>query len=374
MEPIKRLHEMLESFETIINESERALTEENHINSLLWKKIDRLPLMILPEEVDEELYPLVEAFNDPCKMMINELIFSRGYSIYSSIPVEDDYPYHIRSNHGIGIMASLFGLESVILENNMPWVQPIESRDEVLQMVRRGLPDLTLGLSGRLEDTYGFFKETLKNYPKCSRWIKLSLPDMQGPFDIAHLIIGADIFFWLYDDRELIHDLLDLITQTFIAYRNKLGRLLNEDENCNHMYIHGGIYLGRILVKEDTPLNTLSPEMYDEFSLPYLNKIFNEFPGSLHSCGKMLPWHFKMLAAQKLHSINFGNPEKQCFDEIYSHNRDNNTGIIGWGYNQPYQFLKTAVQTANTGITLACKVKNIEEGKKVMEIHKSSFL
>ena len=71
-------------------------------------------------------------------MLYNELVRTvGGTSTYTSVRLKDDFPPHIRSNHGIGILSSLFGARCRIINDNMPWVEHMEL-DEIRKAVGEG--------------------------------------------------------------------------------------------------------------------------------------------------------------------------------------------------------------------------------------------
>lgn len=367
----KNLDSLLSFIERNINLKHLQKVEKIHLDSLTFQTVPLLPLTVIPIIDQSLLFPYAEAFQDPYKMMYNELLQTCGGSVYSSIQTKDFFPLHIRSNHGIGIIPSLFGLSSKILYNNMPWVEHFGSRDEVKRIIQKGIPDLNKGLVERVIQTHHFYLDKLKNYPLCSQGIKVSQPDMQGPFDIAHLMLGSDIFYLVYEDPLLLHELLELITETYIRLRKYIDKLLNDKTTGDAVYVHGAIYLGQVVIKDDTAVVNLSPEMYDEFSWQYNKKIFTEFKGSLHSCGKIKDWLYDIINDNNLMSINYGNPEMQNFQKIYKKNNDKHLSIIGWGYNQDFSFLDEVFNNnIKTGLSLSCQVKNVNEGITCIDKYK----
>jgi hypothetical protein len=375
----KDLDELLSFIEEYIDLEHQQEVEILHVKVNKFKPVPFLPLSILPEGGDffhydeaSNLYPYQEAFHNPAKMMYNELkktVFAG--SIYGSVQMKDYFPLQIRSNYGIGILASLFGMETRILNDMLPFVIPIQDKDELKIIIKCGIPDFKTGLGQRVYDTHQFYHEKLKQYPKCARGIKITHPDMQGPFDIAHQIIGSDIFLMLYDQRDLIHELLELITQTYIQFRKFMEDHyhLNDKADQEMIYIHGDICYGKVVIKDDTPQVSLSPQMYEEFSWRYNKRIFDALKGTYHCCGRIND-HIYHLLNQNMNvkGINYGNPEKHNIRDIYQKNKEEKRAIYTWGWNQDWSYLEKILkdEEINTGITLACKVKDIEEGKRIL--------
>lgn len=371
-----KLFRLLDQIENMIDVEHVKKVEKLHVKALSYDDVDIIPIVITPESIIEEMCPYKEAYDDPAKMLYNELLLSCGGSIKSSVMVKDHLPYNIRSNYGIGIIASLFGAVSKVVGNNMPWVDHIESKKELYRMIGKGVPAFDTALGRKVTDTYSYFNSILKNYPKCKEVIRVTQPDMQGPFDIAHLLIGSDIFYDIYDDPEMIHSLLDLITETYIGFRNYIDKYLNDiTTDKRAMYIHGGIYMGRVLLKDDTALINLSPEQYREFIYPYNKRIIDMFKGSLHYCGKLSAGYddmsFEIRNNENLGSVHYGNPEMQDLSKIIELNQKTKCGIALWGFNQKYEFLEGVFDhNIKTGLTLTCYVNDINTAVSKLDEYK----
>jgi hypothetical protein len=365
----KNLDKLLEFLEEKIDLSHIKKVEELHIKAIKYEEVPFLPLTtILPVHTDER-YPYKEAFDNPAKMMYNELISSWG-SAYRSVVTKDYFPLQIRSNHGIGIIPSLFGLNCRIINDNMPWVDHVDGIEEIKKIINKGIPRLDSALGKKVIDTHQFYLDKLSKYPKCSQAIHITQPDMQGPFDIAHLISGTDIFYYLYDYPEIIHELLELITITYIEFRKFIEKHLADKAEEDSVYLHGAIYGGKVLIKDDTAMVNLSGDMYREFSMKYNNKIYKEFSGSLHYCGPENNWHNEVIQDYVIKSINFGNSEMHDLASTYKRLKAKKISIIMWGDNKHPAFISNLPELGiKTGITLATKVNTVEEAIELIKRH-----
>ena len=150
-------------------------------------------------------------------------------------------------------------------------------------------------------------------------WIHVYLPDTQGPFDIAHAVLGQEIFLAIYDDPDLVHHLLQLCTELYIEVTKKLKKAIHEPMNrCYHGHaLVRGIYMnnGGTRVSEDSA-TLLSPEHIDEFVIPYDQQALEAFDGGfIHYCGKhdyLLEAYLKM---KEVRAINLGDPQSYDFGE-----------------------------------------------------------
>ena len=160
----------------------------------------------------------------------------------------------------------------------------------------------------------------MSGYPKCREAIRISQPDLQGPFDIAHLLIGTEIYYMLYDRSKIVHELLDVITETYISFRKYIEGLLTDSAGEDAVYVHGSIYKGKVVIKDDTAAVNLSKDMYGEFSKQYNQRIFEAFGGgSLHHCGQERDWHFDSMNGEYLMAVNYGNPEMHDIVSVYKY-------------------------------------------------------
>lgn len=260
-----------------------------------------------------EGYSIKEAFEDSEKMMVNELIGSCYSTIkqyrkagFGSLPM-------IRANYGVGIMPSILGQSFRILENNLPWVDHVDSTDDIKSIIEKGVPKIKTGLGLKVFETHEYFKDQLRAYPKCQKAIPIYHPDLQGPFDIAHLIWGSDIYYALYDEPELIHEFMQLITETYIKAMKEFKKQINDEyEDC--CYHWGNLYKGKIVLRNDSTVN-VSKDAYEEFIKPYDEQILAAFEGksTIHYCGRADQWVQSMLDCKGIGAINFGQPPNLIF-------------------------------------------------------------
>jgi hypothetical protein len=180
--------------------------------------------------------------------------------------------------------------------------------------MRLGLPDLDKsGMMNMCTEYIRYFKETLPD------WIHIYHPDTQGPFDIAHLLVGDSIFYEIYDDPEHVHRLMELCTETYIEVSRRLKAVICEGMNsCYHGHaLARGIYMrnGGVRISEDTA-TLLSPEQIDEFVIPYDRKALAAFGGGfVHYCGRNEYLLEAYLEVDEIRALNLGNPEMYDFDK-----------------------------------------------------------
>jgi hypothetical protein len=275
-----RLAEKLKQISDLINPGHVQNVEALQEKIWTFEKVDRIPVMMMNlKPLDYELYPYDETFDHPEKMMWNELI-----STYVGAALQDDRIYTIRANYGPAIVPSLFG-SKITVDRTTTWIESAHDQAVIRQMVSRGMPEINAHLAAKALETQSLFRSCLEEY-NISQYVHVVQTDTQGPFDIAEMIWGTEIYYAMYDEPDLVHAFLDLVTETIIAYI-KLQKS-NIKEKANEMYhwwykVPGG---ARIV---DDVTTTLSPAMYKEFVKPYNERIFKAFGnGYMHYCGHTL--------------------------------------------------------------------------------------
>jgi hypothetical protein len=254
-----------------------------------------------PIDTDWPRFPYNDAFYDPSKMLLNQL-----YAPFIHNQLKDDHPLNIRCNFGTVILPSIFGVGYQLTETSLPWCHHLTSRDAVRRLIANGIPDPHSGLGGRCFETADYYREVLADYPKLAQAVAIYHPDMQGPFDVAHLIWGPDIFVALYDCPELVHELLTLVTETYIVWMKQWKAFIGEG---NDFTTHWNFYIkGGIMVRDDTPV-MLSLAHYETFVKPYDQQLLDEFGGCIHFCGKADYLVPSMCESRNLYGIHSSQPE-----------------------------------------------------------------
>jgi hypothetical protein len=374
---MEKLDRLLGFLEERLDEEHVRRTERLHLDAMAFRPVPRLPLTLVFPPDDVTPFPYAEAFDDPEKMLYNELIRTvGGTSTYASVRIRDDFPPHVRSNHGIGILSSLFGASCRILNDTMPWVEHLEPA-VLRKAVARGVPDLEQSLGKRVLETHRFYLEKLRGYPKCSRCIRITQPDLQGPFDIAHLLMGNDVFIAVVDEPGFVHELLAVISDTYIGFRKLIDPQLTDGAGEGAVYLHGCLFGGKVLLKDDTAIINLSAEMHREFSKAYNDRILEAFGGgSFHFCGPSRNWAHDAINGPWLRGVNYGNPEMQDLAAEYAYWRDRRVPILLWGDSLRLQrqdgSVLDRVRSAGicTGMTLAVRVNDENEARAVLAAHR----
>ncbi len=359
----KQLQELLEYLENLIEPEHVDRVIELQIQALRHKPIPHPIIRTIFPVTDFTPFPMDQIHEDVGKMMYNELLtclqptLSKDYSV----PM-------IRANYGVGTLPSLFGLKSRIVGGNMPWVDHA-SMHGVQEIISNGVPNLDSGFGKKISLTHEYYQEALSKYPKCQAAIKIYHPDFQGPFDVAHLIFGSDIYTAFYDDEELVQDLLRVVSDTYIAMMKRVKTEIDDDfdDFCFHWF---HVYGGNIVLRDDSSVN-LSADMYNEHIRPHNQRIIDEFgSGSIHFCGRADQWVFDVMNINNLCGLNFGYMENVEFGQKYldfvtpamlSKNIPNCAYTLSQKHYAELDFKKY-----NTGITFNVEVSSPQQAKSLL--------
>ncbi|NLV74811.1 MAG: hypothetical protein GXY52_09050 [Chloroflexi bacterium] len=242
-----------------------------------------------------------DSFEDRELMLLEQL--RAGYLHYQT---GDDYPVTIRANYGTVILPSIFGADWQLTESSMPWAHHLPNRDAIRALLDRGVPDVRAGLGERCLDTTQYYREILVHYPALSQITQIYHPDLQGPFDVAHLLWGPDIFLGFYDCPEMVHALLDLVTETYIAWLRAWKKAAG---NGNDWTVHWNLWQrGGTMLRDDSAV-MLSTAQYREFVQPYDQRVLDAFGGCIHFCGCGDQFIADMVTSRNLYGINMSQPE-----------------------------------------------------------------
>jgi len=281
---------------------------EKTANVLKGIPVNRLPLLFARKNtsVPGVVYNLKDQFYDKEKMLYEQLL-----EIDRCATAAFDASLCIRPNIGVILAPAVTGLKYEVFEDKYPWTVSHLSKNEIMKLCSPE-PEKS-ELFQRTMEYIGYFRETIPD------WIHIYLPDTQGPFDIAHLIYGNDIFYDVYDDSTFVHDLMSYSTELYISMSRKLKEAVGEPlDACFHGQSRGrGIYManGGVRISEDTP-TLLSPDQIDEFVIPYVEKAFAPFNGGfVHFCGKNEVLLEKFLQLEPVRAVNLGQPEMYDFEQ-----------------------------------------------------------
>jgi uroporphyrinogen-III decarboxylase len=216
-------------------------------------------------------------FTNPASMVEYQAL---GYERHLT-EIDDDLVPYFMPWFGTGVLASGFGCEIALPPGpgNDPAVAApcIRSPADVAKL--------------RMPDPYrdGWMPRVLEaiDYARANSDLPVGLTDMQGPLDTLGQMCGQQqLFMWMYEEPQMVHDLFDIVTQAFIEWvkvqKAQIGEPLYRSNGLQ------GVGASPVGVWEsDDDMVMIGPKQYREFVVPCVSRIFEAFGGgSLHFCGK----------------------------------------------------------------------------------------
>ncbi|MEA2013545.1 MAG: uroporphyrinogen decarboxylase family protein [Verrucomicrobiota bacterium] len=260
----------------------------------------------------------------------------------------------IRSNLGTGICLSLLGLSQDVFSDKMPWLREHLTLEQVAKVTPEDIViqgDFERGLR-----QMNFFMEVMGDS------IPVYCMDTQGPFDIAHLMMGDNIFYLMHDDPSLVHHIMNIALEIGIkAHRwmkEQSGEPMGENYHDNSLYAEN---MG-IRICEDTSA-IIGADDQAEFALPYTKKLASYFGGAwVHYCGRNDSLTKSILEIEEVRGINFGHIPGHEHDHPFEEDMENilQHGKVYYG-RWPYRpgedskkYLKRIHRWASQGALIPC--------------------
>ena len=202
----------------------------------------------------------------------------------------DDYVPTIGTGAGTCAMATAFGAEETNV-SGVFWVKPCITSPSQIDTLKK--PAVTAGKLG------GILEQTQACAEYADERISIGIMDFQSPFTTVEQLLGSEMFFTLpYDDPERLKALMNIVTDYAIDFFT--AQIKAAGPNCRYG-CWPGIWFPKcagIQMSDDNLVN-VSPEIYEEFVVPYNNRIAEAFGGLfLHSC-TITPAHLPALKKLK---------------------------------------------------------------------------
>ena len=212
----------------------------------------------------------------------------------------DDAINHLQPYQGVPIFASAFGCPIEYFDYQLPASRAKFSGDDApARVFRQEPPSVHAGMLGEILDMTSYFVERSGGaYP-------IAVTDLQSPMDTAYLVWNScDFMVAMYTEKDAVHHLMRLCTDLYIAFVKEMRSRVDQfiPVHFPPLYLPDG---EGIAVSEDT-LAVLSSELFEEFTLSYLNEVSEEFGGLfVHSCGNIKHQLASIRRIRGLKGLNF---------------------------------------------------------------------
>lgn len=244
---------------------------------------------------------LRQRFGDAGLMMRHQLA-----EIAARPDVKDDSAPAFFPYRGTIAVASAFGCAVEWPEDDDPWAKPLidAAPKAVYDLPEAAVTDGELGKALELTRLMAAAPEGLP----------IRMTDIQGPLDTAAIMWQQDrLLLAMYESPAEAHHLLQKITRLTIDFVQEQRRLVNALGRafipCHFRQVwmpeDAGIALS------DDSMALLSPPLYEQFALPYINQISEAFGGVfLHVCGSFVQNLVKLDKVHNLRGLDFAASEQ----------------------------------------------------------------
>jgi hypothetical protein len=233
----------------------------------------------------------------------------------------------IRANMGTGTLLACLGLEQEVFPDKMPWLQRHLTKEQISHLT----PD-DIRICGTFERGLDYMRRFQAIMGDA---LPVYCMDTQGPLDLAHLLMGDDLFYALYDDPPFVHHLMSLCLELGIKAHTWMKAVSGEPHDSQH---HGNeLYAENMGVRicEDTTA-ILGPDCIRDFALPYTQRLARHFGGAwVHYCGRNDHVTEAVCQIPEIRGINFGFVPGHEHDHIFEEDMErcrkyNKVYIGGW--------------------------------------------
>ena len=370
-----RLKELLDFLSDTLEPARQAEIQDLYIRALNGEPVPRLPLIIshpIPAQARFQPYPHHEIFENPAKMLYNELVQAHACSMSSRPELQDDLLGAVRANFGTVVIASIFGAHVEQVAENPPWVRHLPGQEiELDAILDRDPLDFTQGSCPRVVETCQFYQHVLGEYPALRDLIRIILPDLQGPFDNLELIVGSEMFVQLYTCPEKVQAALHAMAMAQIGFARHLQPYLTDGpEGYTHQ--HAVMIKGQILVRADSVI-LVSPEMYGELIAPHDEYVLHELGGGgMHTCGRADHHVDALLSLPSVRCLDFGQSELNDMDSIYAAARNRGIPIVRVLASEEELVSGAIMDRYPTGVTVRHEATSLGAAQRIMKQYVAS--
>jgi len=187
---------------------------------------------------------------------------------------------------------SAFGCEIFWPDGGMPMAQPIIQSPSEIQSLKPIDPQKS-GLMPQALNDYRYFWDHLEHKYIDTYGYLAGVAASFGPAELAAVLMGHQNFFLaLLEKPEFVHNLLDVTTESVILW-------LKAHESVNGP-------LQRLAIADHLP-GQINGAQFEEFWLPYSNRVVTEFPDATVLYHNEFPIpYLDALAQFKMHIFHFG--------------------------------------------------------------------
>lgn len=358
--------------------------KQEQLDALTWKPMAKAPISTgsgvigCSWRVEKEFrpsYTYTEQFHDK-KKMLHVQVQKANYMRYRCIGRIPGVWAELK-----GMIPTMFGAKLELMKDAASmeglWCRHCEKGLKAI--VDRGLPPLTAGVFPKIKEFTEYFRDHLPD------GFCMGIPGLGEAFSWAVDILGPRIYTELYDRPELVHQLLNLITETMITANDALYKIAGYERLDETWYLGG--FVPGIFIEGDAVVG-LSPQTIREFVVPYIRKLAKGLGAKcfFHYCPNPKDTRDSytrhpvepIISVDEVVGLNSQPLAYWVYQDYYEELRKNKVGIHGYKYlpenHTDQEFVRWVeemhVETyGRSGINLTLrKVISFEETRKLKEI------
>ncbi|MEM2178703.1 MAG: uroporphyrinogen decarboxylase family protein [Candidatus Methanomethylicaceae archaeon] len=256
----------------------------NAIEIALGKKSDSIPIVLQAYSLILKRFANVkeyEYYHNVKLQLEAKIAFQKRFPEVINIGM-GTFPEH---GEFVGPIPTAFGGELKWMEDAPPYViEPIKKPEDIDRIVEAGIPEPNAGVASEILKMLEYFYE----------WFPKDLREEYGYIDGvlcpgacvegAALAMGYDKFFiWMRLYPDVVHKWLRIATDWYLKYCEAMEEIVGK---CKVLWI-----------PDHTP-HMVNKEQFNEFVLPYLNKVFGKYKGAFRI------WHNEGKVGNKLEDID----------------------------------------------------------------------
>ena len=262
---LKRVAEMIHSH---LSADRIAVAKQRQADIFAGREPDYIPILFagqVPESADLPDFDWARQWHDPAKslyMQLKELVLPWTAGGSDAVPM-------VRADTGVINCMSIFGIKYDVPEHTKPVVTGYVDKDTLIDFK---LPEdiSALGVMPKMIEHMQHHIQALAELG-LDRFVQVGHCDQQGPFDIAAMVRGHDIFTDMYDDPGFVHNLMQKCSSVYVAVTKLCCQVSGGSSNCGA----SGIWLEHGLARMCGDSDILvSQDLHAEFIRPYQESAF----------------------------------------------------------------------------------------------------
>jgi len=240
--------------------------------------VDRLPFVYHAGKPDCPDYSYGDIIRDADKLVEKTIA---GINAQTEAFPDTDYIPRLNLAHlGEGVVASMFGAEQYVVEDNPPFTRGRVMEDiySLDKLPRRINPE-TDGWGPKVKEACEKFLHAVQGE------VPVLVCDYQSPYGSATKICDNEaLMMAMYDEPEMVHEFLDIVTTGIEDTINAMEKWCGKDKLVKNEWVPVPGKNGLILW--DDYISVLTPSLHSKFCAPYNIRLYEKYgKGHLHTCG-----------------------------------------------------------------------------------------